>query len=70
VTDHAFSERGAETLVASYQRGNAASRRILLGLGFIETGEGNGFSRARQAEVPLMLLRLSREGWETAKARR
>lgn len=70
VTDHAFLERGTERLVASYQSGNGASRRILLGLGFVETGEANSFSRARGEEVGIVTLALTREGWKRAKERR
>ena len=70
VVDHAFTAPGREELIASYHLGNAASRRILLGLGFIEIGEGSAFSKARQAEVPHMKLRLTRNGWAQAKERR
>ena len=69
-TDHAFEVLRRDALVASYHLGNAASRRILLGLGFVETGEGSAFSKARQAEVPHMKLVLTREAWANAKERR
>ena len=59
-----------DRLVASYQLGNAASRRILLGLGFQETGEDVAFSRARDAEVPIMRLALTQQCWAEAKERR
>ena len=70
VVDHAFGTLGLDELVASYHLGNAASRRILLGLGFAETGEGSAFSKARQAEVPHMKLVLTRAAWAEAKERR
>lgn len=70
VVDHAFDAMGLAQLVASYHIGNAASRRILLGLGFVEVGEGTAFSKARQAEVPHMKLRLTRAAWSDAKERR
>lgn len=70
VTDHAFTERGSTELEASCQLGNEASRRILLGLGFEETRESTGFSHARQTETRLMLLTLTREGWQNARERR
>ena len=70
LADHVFSELNFETLVASYHLGNEASRRILLGLGFVEIGESAAFSKARQAEVPHMKLCLTREGWADAKERR
>ena len=41
VVDHAFMTLDRDTVTASYFTGNAASRRILEGLGFIETGTGN-----------------------------
>ena len=70
VTDHGFAALGLAEIVASYHIGNAASRRILLGLGFVETGEGTAFSKARQAEVPHMKLRLTRDAWKDTKERR
>jgi RimJ/RimL family protein N-acetyltransferase len=70
VVDHAFSKLNREELIASYHIGNAASRCILLGLGFVEEGESSAFSKARQAEVPHMKLRLTRQGWAEAKERR
>ncbi|MFO1132464.1 MAG: GNAT family N-acetyltransferase [Hyphomicrobiales bacterium] len=70
VVDHAVDVMGMTELEASYHLGNAASRRILLGLGFVETGEGSAFSKARQAEVPHMKLRLTRDVWKEAKERR
>lgn len=69
VVDHAFTALDFNELTASYHLGNAASRRILLGLGFIEIGEGSAFSKARQAEVPHMKLTLSRAAWKEAKER-
>jgi len=70
VTDHAFTAMGRDRMVASYHLGNDGSRRILLGLGFRETGEDVAFSRARAAEVPIMRLDLTRQAWREAKERR
>lgn len=70
VVDHAFATLQRDALVASHHLGNAASRRILLGIGFVEVGEGSAFSKARQAEVPHIKLRLTREAWAAAKERR
>lgn len=70
VVDHAFAVPGRKTLVASYHLGNGASRRILLGLGFVETEEGSAFSKARQAEVAHMKLSITRAAWKEAKERR
>lgn len=70
MTDHGFETLRLEEVEASYQLGNAASRRILLGLGFVEAGEGRAYSKARQAEVAHMKLRLTRGAWKSAKERR
>lgn len=70
VVDHAFIALRHEEIDASYHLGNAASRRILLGLGFVETGEGSTHSKARQREVPHMKLKLTRAAWKEAKERR
>ena len=60
MTDHAFEVMGHEALVASYQVGNAASQRILEGLGFRRTGEGRSFSRARNSEADVVFLETGR----------
>jgi RimJ/RimL family protein N-acetyltransferase len=70
IVDHAFAQEGRDGLIASYHLGNVASRRILLGLGFVETAESVAFSTARAAEVALMNLILTRADWEKAKERR
>jgi len=70
LADHVFSGLNVEKMVASYHLGNEASRRILLGLGFLEIGQSAAFSKARQAEVPHMKLCLTREGWAEARERR
>jgi ribosomal-protein-alanine N-acetyltransferase len=70
VTDHAFESLGRQSLVASYRIGNAASRRILLGLGFEERGPAKGFCRATNAETDVMNLGLSRAAWTKAREQR
>jgi RimJ/RimL family protein N-acetyltransferase len=70
VTDHAFISLGFVELKASYQLGNDASRRILLGLGFTEAGVGTGFSKARQTETQLMGMGLGRGAWQEQRERR
>jgi RimJ/RimL family protein N-acetyltransferase len=70
VVDHAFSAPGVGKIDASYHLGNAASRRILVGLGFVETGEGKAFSKSRQSEVAHMKMVLTRASWAEAKERR
>ena len=70
MADHGFSVLGMDGLFASYHLGNDASRRILLGLGFIETGTEESFSAARNALVTVMKLVLSRDGWQRARERR
>lgn len=68
--DHAFGTLGFGGVTAGHVIGNDASRRILLGLGFRETGAGKAFSRARQEEVPVVLMKLDRHGWADARERR
>lgn len=58
---HAFDVGGHQAVIASYQIGNEASRRILLGLGFIELGEATSFSRARNADTRIVRLKLEKK---------
>ncbi|MFN4141156.1 GNAT family N-acetyltransferase [Aestuariivirga sp.] len=69
VVDHGFAAERREQIRASYFDGNAASRRILEGLGFEATGEAISYSRARQAEVRMTELLLTWEAWKNAKER-
>jgi 8-oxo-dGTP diphosphatase len=69
IVDYAFEKLGRDTVTASYFTGNAASQRILEGLGFIETGTGTCFSRARQEEVTMTCLVLTRARWQDIKER-
>jgi len=68
-TDHLFEGLGLASVAATYQLGNAASRRILLGLGFRELHQGKGFSHAWGAETDEMVLELTRRDWQEAKGR-
>jgi RimJ/RimL family protein N-acetyltransferase len=70
ITDFHFAAPGVQSLAANYGIGNAASRRILLGLGFVETVPGKEFSAAHKADVDVMWLALTREGWQGARERR
>lgn len=70
MTGHAFEMAQHDALLAGYARGNEASRRILERLGFTTTEERMTFSKSLGAEVPVMRMRLSRAGWERAKAAR
>jgi hypothetical protein len=54
---------------ASSFTGNAASRRALEGLNFTQTGTGLCFSRARQEEVTMTSLVLSRARRQAMKER-
>lgn len=62
MVDHAFDVTGHQSMVASYQIGNEASRRILEGLGFAEVGQGTSFSLAQNADTRIMWLRLDGQG--------
>ncbi len=70
VVDHAFSEGTCDSLAARYQLGNEASRRILVGLGFQEQGEAEGFCRATGEATRVMTLALSASRWAGARERR
>ncbi len=70
VTDYAFEAMELPSLQARYRIGNAASRRILLGLGFAELGEIKSHSKATGGETVVMRLELSRAAWEQARERR
>ena len=70
VTDHAFETTGREAIRASYQLGNAASRKILLGLGFRERGESMSFCRATNMATAIMTLELAKADWAQARERR
>ncbi len=70
MTGHYFTNPDGPSLAANYGLGNTASRRILLGLGFAETGLGKEFSVANNAEVDVMFLTLSRNDWQSARERR
>lgn len=65
-----FETLGLARMTASHHVGNHASRRILLGLGFAEIGEALAFSRAKQREVRLVSLALTRDGWQKVRGRR
>lgn len=70
IVDHGFEAGGLVSLTARHDLGNAASRRILEGLGFVRTGDEQGFSRARNAATTVARLHLSKDDWASAKARR
>ena len=70
MADHAFEVAGYDHLVASYNPGNEASRRILEGLGFVPVGEAMSYSKATGSEKPVVRMALSREDWEEKKGRR
>lgn len=70
MTDHGFEALGRAEIAASYQTGNMASRKILLGLGFEETGEGRSFCRATGLETRIVNLVLTKPDWSRAKERR
>ena len=70
MADHAFEAAGYDHLVASYNPGNEASRRILEGLGFVHTGEAMSYSKATGSEKPVVRMALSRADWEDRKGRR
>jgi RimJ/RimL family protein N-acetyltransferase len=70
MADHAFGTAGYDQLVASYNPGNEASRRILEGLGFVPVGEAMSYSKAAGSEKPVVRMALLRGDWEDRKGRR
>ena len=70
ITDHGFETLRLSTMQAGYTIGNQASRRILLGLGFVERGEAKAFSKAVGGETNVMRLELTMAAWAAAKERR
>jgi [ribosomal protein S5]-alanine N-acetyltransferase len=60
VADHAFAVSGHRRLLAGYQIGNEASRKILERLGFRATGEATKPSLAQGRDVPVMGMILER----------
>ena len=63
VLDYAFHDEDRTTIDASYFKGNIASGQVLAKLGFQEVSTGLAFSNARQANVPLVNLVLTRAEW-------
>jgi RimJ/RimL family protein N-acetyltransferase len=64
---HAFSSGGIEQLGSCYFDENPASGRVLAHAGFAATGACAQFSRARNTEVPVTMMALSRVAWETQR---
>lgn len=54
---------GASQVTACVFQDNPASRRVLLQLGFRETGVCRGYSQARGAEAPAFTFRLEARDW-------
>jgi RimJ/RimL family protein N-acetyltransferase len=57
----AFDAFSVTRLIASYQIGNEASKRILLGLGFLPIGQSMEHSRAQGRDVQVEHLELRRQ---------
>jgi RimJ/RimL family protein N-acetyltransferase len=66
--DHAFGDRGHQTLLAGARISNAASRRVLEKCGFQWTGVGLYRIRAIQSSAPLDRFRLERGIWVSLKS--
>lgn len=70
MTDHAFESAGYAAMTACYRHGNMASKRILEGLGFVQTGDETGSSLAVEGPTRLARLHLPKAAWIWAKGRR
>ncbi|MFN0192150.1 MAG: GNAT family N-acetyltransferase [Aestuariivirga sp.] len=64
-----FDEAGFKIISAAYHLGNEASRRILEGLGFVNTKRETGFSLAQGKDVELQRLKLNLDFYVNAKER-
>jgi RimJ/RimL family protein N-acetyltransferase len=63
VVAFAFSDGGFTRLTSGYHLGNEASRRILMGLGFVATGKIMAFSRAQGKDISMQKLQLLKAGF-------
>ncbi|MEL7181962.1 MAG: GNAT family N-acetyltransferase [Pseudomonadota bacterium] len=67
VVDYHFEKHEADHLKSTYFDGNAASRSVLVKLGFERTSADLHFSAARQEDVPVHCMTLTRHRWEAAR---
>lgn len=65
--DYWFDE-GNDALLTSYIEGNERSRAILEALGFQDTSVATGWSEARESDMPLQRMALTRQLWLAHKA--
>lgn len=65
VTDNWFGDEDHQALISGHFVGNTGSRAVLAGLGFADTHTEDVHSLARDQEVPLQRMRLTRQTWET-----
>jgi RimJ/RimL family protein N-acetyltransferase len=63
VIDHVFQTRGLSLLESAVHRDNLASRRVHEKLRFQNIGDVESFWRNRDAMVPCVLYRLTKETW-------
>ncbi len=67
VLDWHFGEQEAGEVIAGHFVGNDASARVLTKLGFRVVGPRTSFCRARGAEVPSVLMCLTRDRWKALR---
>jgi ribosomal-protein-alanine N-acetyltransferase len=63
VVRHGFEDLCFERVTAGYRRGNEASRRLLLHLGFRITGHTRMYSRGSRAVVEVARTEITRREW-------
>jgi RimJ/RimL family protein N-acetyltransferase len=68
MVDHAFSNAAINVLSSCYFEENPASGHVLRKAGFVAGGPCTHFSRSRNAEVPVITMRLDRQTWAHKKA--
>jgi [ribosomal protein S5]-alanine N-acetyltransferase len=61
---HGFTALGLNAINAGYQSENPVSGRVLEKVGFVETGRGPHFCRARDIDVEQINTRLTRSRWK------
>ena len=64
---YAFTERKVQTLVSAFHNDNPNSGRILRRVGFVKTQQTMSFSLARNTEVPVTKMQLTKSRWNSTR---
>lgn len=63
-----YFDQSAETLVSGHNIGNAASRRVLSKLGFVDTQMDQELQKATNEMVPVQKMELTKSAWTARNA--